>query len=93
MAAVTADDEIGADGQRAVRRLGAQSDDPAALLDQIGRLRLHAQVEGLVALAVLGKEIEKVPLRHQGDIFAMRRQMAEIDHRQMLGADLSAQGL
>ena len=40
MPAVTADDEIGADDQHAVRRLGAQPDDPAALLDQIGRLRL-----------------------------------------------------
>ena len=67
MPAVAADDEIGADGERAVRRVGAQPDDAAALLDQIGRLRLHAQIEGLVALAVVGQKIEKIPLRHQRD--------------------------
>ena len=34
----------------------------------------------VVALAVLGEEIEEVPLRHERDEFAVRRQMAEIGH-------------
>ena len=45
MAAVGADDEIGADRKFAVGCLGAQPDDAPALLDQIGRLRLHPQIE------------------------------------------------
>ena len=45
---------------------------------EVRRLGLHAQVESLVALALLREEVEEVPLRHQGDEFAVRWQMAEI---------------
>ena len=41
----------------ALRHLGAHADDAAVLLDQIGRLRVHAQVEGWISLAVRGKEV------------------------------------
>ena len=68
-------------------------DDAAALLDQVGRLGLHAQVERRVAPGLLGQEIEEIPLRHQGDEFAARRQMAEIRHREALRADLTGQRL
>ena len=40
---------------------------------------------------MLGQEVEEVPLRHQRDEFAVRRQMAEIDHPKVLGADLAGQ--
>ena len=91
MASVATNHEVGADRERAVRRLGDQADDAPVLLDQVGRLGLHAQVECFVALALLGQEIQEVPLRHQGDEFAVRRQMAEIRHLKVLGADLAGQ--
>ncbi len=40
---------------------------------------------------MLGEEIEKIPLRHQRDVFAMRRQVREIDHTHALIADLRGQ--
>ena len=90
MASVAANGEVSADGERAVRGLGAHADDAPVLLDQAGRLGLHAQVERCVALASLGQEVEEVPLRHQRDEFAVRRQMAKITHLYAFGADLRA---
>ena len=66
-----------------------QSDDATALLDQIGRLRLHAPVETCIALAVFGQEVEKIPLRHERDEFANGRKMGEIRDRQTGRADLN----
>ena len=91
MASVAADHQVGADRQRAALGRRVQADDASILLDQVGRLGLHAQVECLVSLAVLGEEVEEVPLRHERDEFAMRRQMAEIDHLNVFGADLGGQ--
>ena len=70
---------------------GDQADNAPVLFDQIGRLGLHAQVECRVALAVLGQEVEEVPLRHQRNEFAVRRQMAKIDQLNVFGADLRRQ--
>jgi len=39
MPAVGPDNEVGADRQLTIRRLGAEPDDTAALLEQIGRFR------------------------------------------------------
>src|SRR5262249_38520016 len=52
--------------------------DAAVLLDQTGRLGAHVQIEVRIALAPLGQEVEEVPLRHQGDEFAVGRQMREV---------------
>ena len=91
MTAVAADREISADRERAVRRRRAHAGDPPVLLDQVRRLGLHAQIERRIALALLGEEIEEVPLRHQRDEFATGWQMAEIRDLNMFGADLAAQ--
>ena len=93
MPSVAADRQIGANLQLAVRRLGAQADDAAALLDQIRRLGPHAQVEARIALAVRGEEIEEIPLRHQRDEFAVRRQMGKVGERDGGFADLAAEPL
>ena len=93
MTPVTTNHQIGADCERAVRRLRAQPEDPSAFHDQIGGLRLHAQIERLVAPGLLGQKIEEVPLRHQCNEFAARRQVAEIHHLEVLGADLTGQRL
>ena len=50
------------------------------LLDQPGHLGLPHQPEAGQTLGLLGQEIEKIPLRHQRDEPASRRQMAEIAH-------------
>lgn len=62
-----------------VRRLRPHAGDAAALLDQPGHFMAHAQMEARKALAVVGEEIEEVPLRHQRDELAARRQVTEVD--------------
>ena len=66
-------------------------DDATVFFDQIDGFGLHVQVEGLVTLALLGEEIEKIPLRHQRNKFAVRRQMRQVDDREFFVADLHAQ--
>src|SRR3954469_9486210 len=43
-----------------------------------------------IALAVTAKKIEEVPLRHQRDEFAARRQAAEVRENEMQAAELAA---
>ena len=45
---------------------------------QAGGLGLHQQMKVGIALRVLGEEIEKLPLRHERDELAARRQVGEI---------------
>ena len=78
MAAVGRDAKIGVDLEIALVTVGANPGDPPLLLDQAGRLGRHAQREGRVGLGLLGQKIEKVPLRHQRDELAGRRQVAEV---------------
>src|SRR5262249_2770978 len=67
--------------KRAVLRVGTHARHAAILLDQIDRLRPHAQVERRIALAMVGEEIEEVPLRHQRNELAAGRQVGEIRER------------
>jgi hypothetical protein len=73
--------EVGAHFKRAVGCVGAHARDAAVVLDQVDRLRPHVQMERRIALAVLGEEVEEVPLRHQRDEFAAGRQVGEIRER------------
>jgi hypothetical protein len=44
-----------------------------------GRRNGHpAQIKGRIARALFGQEIKKIPLRHQRNVAALRRQMGEI---------------
>ena len=54
-------------------------------------LGLHLELEARIAARLLGEEIEEVPLRHQGDEAALRRQMREIGDHDALVADLAGQ--
>ena len=56
--------------------LARSAGDAAAFVDQVGGLGLHQQMKARIAPALLGEEIEEIPLRHQRDEFAVRRQMA-----------------
>src|SRR5947209_885359 len=91
MPPVTADDEIGVDVERALRRFYAHAGDAISFLDQVDRLSLHAQTEARIAPAVTAKKIEKIPLRHQRDEFAARRQVAEIDEGELLSPERAAE--
>src|SRR5262249_60363113 len=57
---------------------GPHATDAAVILDQVDRIRLHAQMERRIALAAIGEEVEEVPLRHQRDELAAGRQVGEI---------------
>ena len=87
VAAIGADDEIGPDLERTLRRLGMKTKHTAMLHDEVGDARAHLEMKARVAARLLGEEIEKVPLRHQGDEAAMRRQMREVCNDDPLVAD------
>jgi hypothetical protein len=91
MAAIGRHHEPGADLERPVRRRRAHTDDASIRLDQVGRLRLHVQIEARVALAVRGQEIEEIPLRHQRDELAARRQVTEVHEGELLGTERAAE--
>jgi hypothetical protein len=78
MTAIAADDETRAHIERAVRRYCSHADDAATLLNEIGDVRLHDEVEARIALASVREEIEEVPLRHQGDERSLRRQKGKV---------------
>ena len=90
---VGSDHQVGADCQFAVGAAGANADNATVFLDEIGRLSLHSHMESFVAFAAFGEEIQKIPLRHQRDIFAVRRQMSEIEHLQARVTDLNGEPL
>src|SRR5580658_141879 len=89
MTAVGGDDELGADLAQALGAPRLDADDAPVLLDQARRRGRHAQLELRVALRRTGEEIEKLPLRHQGDELASRGQMREISQRDLDVADLA----
>src|SRR5213082_3271324 len=93
MSAIGTDRQIGANFQRTARVLRPQPDHPIAVDDQIGRLGFHVQVETGIPPPLLGQEIQEIPLRHQRDVFADRREMAEIGELNLGVADQPAQCL
>ena len=88
---------VAAHGQRrahlqgALGRLGPNAHDPAALLDEVDHLGAHFDVKPRIGAAVLLQEIQQIPLRHEGNEFTARRQMAEIGDVDHLLADLAAE--
>ena len=53
---------------------------------------MHLELKDGVTARLLGDKIEKIPLRHQGDEAAMRRQMGKIADLDELAADVRAEG-
>src|SRR5262249_53750317 len=76
---------------RPVRRLGLHAGNLPLFFDESGYLRPHTQVEGRVLLAVLGKEVEEVPLRHEGDEVAAGWQVGEVGDRDRLASDVAGE--
>src|SRR5690348_2690523 len=87
MPAVRADDEIGVDRDRSPWRLCDEAVYSAVPFAEAGDLGLHQQVERRVRARVRCDEVEKVPLRHQRDELAVRRQVREVAERERLAPD------
>ncbi len=92
-AAVGADHEHRADFELTVRGFCAHAGDAAAFLDQAGDLGAHMKMKCRVAAALLDQEIQQVPLRHQRDELAARRQVGEIRDPDRRVADHAAEAL
>ncbi len=78
VASVAADDQIGADLRLSCGRFGHHAANASAFVDQVDSLVLQAQVEAGKLLRLGGQKIKQVPLRHQRDELAVRRQRSEI---------------
>ena len=88
LAAVGADNQVSANFQLSCRRPGLGTDNAVSFFDQIGDFRLHFQIEGRIARGVFVDEIQKVPLRHEREELAVRRQMRKVSERNRFIADL-----
>ena len=80
VAAVAADGEGGGDFDRAFGRVGADAGGDAVLLDEAGGFPAHAECEGGEVGGFGGEEVEEVPLRHEGDEFAVRGEVGEVGY-------------
>ena len=87
VAAVGADDEIGANLQRTVGRRRPHADDSPIGFQEADDARAHAQREARIAPRVAGEEVEEVPLRHEGDEGTAHGQVAEVGDGDPLAAD------
>ncbi len=84
-------DQVGPHLQSTLGRPRHDADDPAAFLDQATDFGLHPQREGGTRHAVLGQEVQEVPLGHERDELADGGQMREIDDGESGVADLGVQ--
>src|SRR4029077_6329209 len=84
-----ADGEIGADLQSTCRNLGPNARHSAIFFQQVGDLSLHLQVKSWIRSSLFSEKVQKVPLRHQPQEFAMRGQVGEVRERDGRAADLA----
>jgi hypothetical protein len=61
-----------------------------ALSDEVRRFGLHAQVKSRIGLALIGEEIEEVPLGHEDDETAPGGKVREVGERDLAVADDAA---
>src|SRR4029077_984502 len=89
-AAIGANHEIGAHVEFAPRRFYTHTCDVFTFDEQVGDLVFHPQVKSRKPLRVTGQKIQKVPLRHENDELAARRQPSEIGDPHGVTVDDSA---
>ena len=77
-APVRGDHQVGPHLERSRGRDGADPGHAARLLDQIGGLGPHLELEGRKYLRAADQEVEEVPLRHHRDELAAGRQVREV---------------
>ena len=93
VAPVGGNDEVGAHLERGLCGLASHALDAAALLDQRLCLGLHQQLVGGKSLRLVDHEIEKVPLRHHGDVGRLHGQMGQVGNADALRAEAAHHGL
>jgi len=91
MAPIGANDEFGPDYQLPVLRSRPHSDHPFVFDDQVIDLCRHFKLESGIMPCVLNDKIQKIPLWHEGNETAVRRQMGKICDLQKIVANLSAE--
>ena len=78
MTTIRTNDQVSSHFARAVRGLHADADNLFIFKKQIDDFMLHGQSKGGEVLCAAGEKVEKIPLRHESDKFAARRQTREI---------------
>jgi len=89
--AVGGDDERRLHLEPALGRVHRDADHAARLFDEPGHLRAHPKLEGWIAAGPLRQEVQEVPLRHERDEPAPRRQVGEVGDREPDVVDLHDQ--
>jgi len=80
MTAVGADGLWRAEFAMAIAGFGADTCDAAIFNDQIDDFRFQVQVKLRICLGRFGDEIQKIPLRHEADEFAVHREVGKIGY-------------
>src|SRR2546427_5594429 len=75
---ISPNSQLGANLQRPLRRFYLHARHTTFLLDEIGHLRLHLQVECGITPGLLGDEVERVALYHAIEETAVSREVGEI---------------
>ncbi len=75
---IRANHEVCAHFHFAARSFCAYAAHALILDEQIGDLGLHVQFKGREPFGMTGEKIEKIPLRHERNEFAVRRELREI---------------
>ena len=88
MAAVGAHYQVRPDLQQSLWSLRDHAGDPPVILDQAGYVGSHSELEGGIALRLFGQEVEKVPLRHEGNETAAGGQAGKIGQHNLRVAHL-----
>src|SRR5437762_9156541 len=90
MAAIRTNDQVSLHFALAVRAFHADADNLFIFKKQIDDFMLHGQSKGGEVHCAAGEKVEKIPLRHESDKFAARRQAREIDDRNRMTIKYSA---
>ena len=78
---IRADNEIGAKITFAVRSLDPNTSNTLLVGNEIAHFILHLEGERRKVFGFGGEKIQKIPLRHESDELAVRRQTREVRHR------------
>src|SRR5262245_61757474 len=88
---IARDRQIGVDLQYLVRGSCGDAGDPIPLPKEAGDLGVHLELEAWVALGLVCQEVQEIPLRHEDDVLAGRREVAEIDEIECPALETDAQ--
>src|SRR5215831_4398448 len=87
MSPVRADGQIRAHVQWTVQSRRSEAYHTVSLKEKVRHFSLHSQLKRGIPLALLGKKVQKIPLGHEGDEVALRRERGKIRNRQGKVAD------